>query len=261
MFVFLAVVSTFYGLLIGSFLNVVVYRVPRDLSIVRPPSACPRCSNAIAWYDNIPVVSWLVLRAKCRHCGEPISSRYILVELTGGAIFLGSLLRFGVHPISVVFMAFFSGLLALALIDLEHLRLPTKMVYTTTLITGVLLIATAAHSHEWHQLVVAAACGVAWFVSFFALNFFAPKYLGFGDVRLSFILGLTIGWLGIPYVLFGFFAANLIGALIAVPMMITHRLKSEEPIPYGVFLSLGAVFIVFVGPLFVPQLANLLLNR
>lgn len=256
MLALLIVICAAYGLVIGSFLNVVIYRVPRDLSIVRPGSACPTCHAKITWYDNIPVVSWLVLRGHCRGCDEPISPRYILVELAGGAIFAGVAARLGYQWDTLAYLAFFSGLLALSYIDVEHLRLPTEIVYTTLgAVLGFLVIA-AALGNEWHRLLVAGVCAVVWFVLFFLLNFFAPRYLGFGDVRLSLLLGLGLGWLGVSYVVVGFYAAAVFGVLVTVVLLSTHRSTREKPIPFGVYLSLGAALVFFVGPEFVPSLWN-----
>src|SRR4051794_8049563 len=113
-----------FGLIVGSFLNVVVWRVPRGESIVSPPSHCPRCDTPIAPRDNVPVVSWLLLRGKCRHCGEPISARYPLVELLTGAVFAGLAARVGLHWVLPAFLYFGAICVALALIDLDHKRLP-----------------------------------------------------------------------------------------------------------------------------------------
>lgn len=248
--------SVAYGLVIGSFLNVIIYRVPRDLSIIRPGSACPNCSNHIAWYDNIPVASWLVLRGHCRHCKTPISPQYVIVELLGGILFGSAAARYGVHWDSIAFMALFAGLLALSWIDAEHLRLPTKLVYVTTVAVGILFMLASTVDHEWHRFLIAAICAAAWFVAFFLLNFLAPRYLGFGDVRLSVVLGLSLGWLGVGYVLVGFFLSNLIGLLISGVLIAMKRLDPKHPVPYGVFLSIGTVFMVIVGPSFMTYVLS-----
>ena len=258
MLLILVILSAAYGLVIGSFLNVVIYRVPRDLSIVRPGSACPTCHASITWYDNIPVISWLVLRGRCRGCGDPISPRYILVELAGGAIFAGVAARLGYQWDTLVYLVFFSGLLALSYIDVEHLRLPTKIVYTTLVMVLGLLVLAAGLDNEWRRLAIAGVCAAVWFVLFFLLNFFAPRYLGFGDVRLSLVLGLGLGWLGVPYVVIGFYAAAAIGVLMSVVLMSVKRFTRDRPIPFGVYLSLGAALVFFAGPEFVPSLWNAL---
>jgi leader peptidase (prepilin peptidase)/N-methyltransferase len=236
------------GLVVGSFLNVVIYRVPRDESIIRPRSACPACGIPIRERDNIPIISWLVLRGRCRDCKAPISARYPLVELACGALFAGTAARFGHRWDLPAFLALFAGLLALSCIDVERMILPKKIVYPLTALVGALLLLAAAETGRWHEFLVGLICAVAWFVVFFGLNLASPRILGFGDVRLSFVLGLSLGWLGIGYVLLGFFAANLIGATIGVILIATKRMDRQSRIPYGVFLAAGCAFAVFAGP-------------
>ena len=236
------------GLIIGSFLNVVVYRVPRGLSIVSPPSACPVCHEPIAGRDNIPVLSFAILRGRCRSCGTAISARYPLIELACAALFAGAAARLGYSATLVSVLAFLAGLLALALIDFEHLKLPKPVVYTTLYTVGIALVIEAASTGQWHRLLIAAICAAAWFILFLALNLLSPRYLGFGDVRLAPVLGLELGWFGVRYVILGFFAANLIGSIIGVTLIATKRLLRDQPVPYGVFLAIGAALAIYAGP-------------
>jgi leader peptidase (prepilin peptidase)/N-methyltransferase len=248
MHAFLITLSGAFGLAVGSFLNVVIYRVPKGESIVSPPSACPSCASPIGSLDNIPVLSWLVLRGRCRTCRSPISVRYPLIELITAALFVGLLLRMGFVWQVPAFFVLTAGLLALACIDFEHLLLPKKIVYPVTGLVGALLVMAAALTGQWHDLVVAASCAAAWLIVFFALNAASPRLLGFGDVRLAPLLGLGLGWLGVRYALLGFFAANLIGALIGLSLIALHRMNRQQQIPYGVFLALGTFFAIFAGP-------------
>jgi leader peptidase (prepilin peptidase)/N-methyltransferase len=236
------------GLAVGSFLNVVVYRVPRNESIVSPRSSCPSCGAPIREMDNIPVASWLVLRGRCRDCRAPISARYPLVELACAALFAGTAARFGYQWDLPAYLVLFAGLLALSWIDVEQMILPKKIVYPLTLLVATLLLLAAAETGRWHDLLVGVICGAVWFALFLGLNLINPRLLGFGDVRLSFVLGLALGWLGVGYVLLGFFAANLIGALIGIALIATGRLERQTRIPYGVFLTLGCAVAVFAGP-------------
>lgn len=241
-------VCAIFGLVVGSFLNVVIYRVPRGESIVSPRSACPACGTPIRERDNVPVVSWLLLGGKCRFCRAPISPRYPLVELGCAALFAGTAARFGYQWVLPTYLVLFAGLFALSCIDLERLLLPKVIVYPLTLLVAALLLLAALATGDWHAFVVAVLCAVAWFAVFFVLNFISPRVLGFGDVRLALVLGLALGWLGIGYVLLGFFAANLIGALIGIVLIATKHLTRSDRIPYGVFLALGCAFSVFAGP-------------
>jgi leader peptidase (prepilin peptidase) / N-methyltransferase len=253
----LIVICGLFGLAIGSFLNVVIYRVPRKMSLVSPRSACPSCGTQIAERDNVPVVSWLLLRGRCRHCHETISVQYPLVELGCAALFAGTAARFGFDWALPAYLALFAGLLALSVIDVERLVLPKAIVYPVTLLVTALFALAATATHSWHDFVVGVICAAAWFVAFFVLYAISPKLLGFGDVRLAPVLGLALGWLGVSYVLLGFFAANLIGAVVGIALIASHRMSREQHIPYGVFLAAGCAVAVFAGPeLLRPFTAN-----
>lgn len=236
------------GLMVGSFLNVVIYRVPRDESIVSPRSACPACGAAIRERDNIPVLSWLVLRGRCRDCRAPISARYPLVELACGGLFAGTAARFGFAWDLPAYLVLFAGLLALSCIDVERMILPKKIVYPLTVLVAALLILAAAGTGRWHEYLIGIICALGWFVVFFGMNLASPRLLGFGDVRLSLVLGLSLGWLGIGYVLLGFFSANLIGAVVGLILIATKQMGRQSRIPYGVFLASGCAVAVFAGP-------------
>ncbi|HEV3266838.1 MAG TPA: prepilin peptidase [Acidimicrobiales bacterium] len=250
-------VCALFGLAIGSFLNVVIYRVPRNESIVSPRSKCPSCGATIKDRDNVPVVSWLLLKGRCRSCGDPISPRYLYVELAGGALFAGAAARLGFRWDLPAVLVLLAGLLTLACIDLEHLILPKKVVYPTLALVAGLLALAAGETNQWHNLLVAAISSVAWFAVFFLLNLASPRLLGFGDVRLALVTGLGLGWFGWRYVVLGFFAANFIGAIVGLGLIATKKMTRDQPIPYGVFLALGTAFALFTGPVIVTWLANL----
>lgn len=236
------------GLAVGSFLNVVIYRVPLHQSIVSPRSHCPACEHPIRERDNVPVVSWLVLRGRCRDCRAPISPRYLLVELATGALFAGLAARLGYSWVLPAMLVLFASLLALAAIDLERLILPKSIVYWSIAVVAILLTIAAAADGEWGRLSVAGLCAAGWFVAFFLLNLASPRSLGFGDVRLAPLLGLGLGWFGWRYVVLGFFAANLAGAVIGIALILAKRMRRDQAIPYGVFLAMGVAVAVFAGP-------------
>jgi leader peptidase (prepilin peptidase)/N-methyltransferase len=239
--------AALFGLAVGSFLNVVIYRVPAKQSITKPPSSCPGCGHPIAPRDNIPVVSWLLLRGRCRHCGMRISPRYPLVEALTGALFVVVALRFGWSwslPAEAIFVA---GLVALAFIDYDHLLLPRAVVYPVAgLVFAVLLLATVIQD-EWHRLLVAVICGAVEFAVLYAINFISPRSMGFGDVRLGGLIGLALGWLGWQYAFAGFLAASLVGAVVGVILIVAGRSTRKTPMPFGVFLSIGAVLAIAFG--------------
>lgn len=243
----LIVAAGLYGLVIGSFLNVVIHRVPLHQSVVRPPSACPACQSRIAPLDNIPLVSWLLLRGHCRACSAPISARYPAVEALTSVVFIATALRFGwstTLPAEIIFVA---GLIALSFIDYDHLLLPKAVVYPLGALVAAGLVVAAGVDGSWHRLLVALACAGVEFTLLFAINAASPRSLGFGDVRFGPVIALALGWLGWRYALIGFFAANLLGAAVGVALIALHKAGRRTPIPFGVFLSAGAFAALMFG--------------
>jgi leader peptidase (prepilin peptidase)/N-methyltransferase len=174
--------------------------------------------------------------------------RYPLVELLCGLLFAATAARFARNWELPAFLVLFAGLLALSCIDIERYILPKKIVYPLSSAVALLLLIAAALTHEWRALVVAIVCAAVWFVVFLSLNLASPRLLGFGDVRLAPLLGLALGWLGVRYALLGFFAANLIGAVVGIALIATHKIGRQQRLPYGVFLALGLCVAVFAGP-------------
>ncbi|MGY3262702.1 prepilin peptidase [Frigoribacterium sp. 2355] len=250
-----------FGLLIGSFLNVVVYRVPAGISVARPASACPGCSTPIRRRDNVPVVSWLALGGKCRDCRTSISARYPIVELATGLSFVLVAARLwplvGVPTealplvarlLSLVAFLWLAGVsVALAVIDLEHHRLPDAIVLPSYAVGGVLLAASSILVGDWPALV-RAAIGLASLFAFYliaALSY--PGGMGFGDVKLAGVLGLYLAWLGWGEFAVGAFAAFLLGGLYAVVLLVTRRVERTGGIPFGPWMLAGAWVGVFAG--------------
>jgi leader peptidase (prepilin peptidase) / N-methyltransferase len=245
----LIVAAALYGAAIGSFLNVVIYRVPLKKSISKPPSACPKCGNHIKWYDNIPIVSWVLLRGRCRNCGDPISVRYPFVEALTAGLFVLVALRFGWSWTLPAMTIFVAGLVALAFTDLDHLLLPRAIVYPLAGLVLAALLLAAAVQGSWHRLVVALLCALVEFLLLFTINFISPRSMGFGDVRFGPVIALALGWLGWIYAFFGFLAANLAGAVVGLILIAVGRTGRKTPIPFGVFLALGAVIAIAFGGL------------
>lgn len=235
------------GLLIGSFLNVVVWRVPRGQSVVRPASACPSCHVPIRARDNLPVAGWLVLRGRCRDCHEPISSRYPIVELATGVLFAVLAVRFGFDPVLPAFLYLGAVGLALALIDLDTRRLPNALTLPSYPVGIVLLGAAALVSHDLGDLVRALLGMVALYSVYFALVFAYPAGMGFGDVKLAGVLGLFLGWLGWDIWAVGLFLGFVVGGVVGISLMMAGRAGRKSAIPFGPFMVTGALTAVVVG--------------
>ncbi|WP_225754486.1 A24 family peptidase [Actinotalea sp. Marseille-Q4924] len=235
------------GLLIGSFLNVVVWRVPRGGSVVAPPSACPSCDTRIRPRDNVPVVSWLVLGGRCRDCSTPISARYPLVEAATGVLFLLVGLRFGPSWALPAFLYLAAIAVALALIDLDTHRLPDAIVLPAYPVTAALLVVASWGEQDWPALLRTGIGGAALFAVYFALAVAKPGGMGFGDVKLAGILGGALAWVGWGALVVGGFAAFLLGGLFSIGLLVTKRAGRASGIPFGPWMLLGAAVGVAVG--------------
>jgi len=236
------------GLLIGSFLNVVIWRVPRGESVVHPPSHCPQCEAPVAPADNIPVVSWLVLRGRCRQCRVRIPIRYPAVELLTGVSFAAVAVRFAGNWALPAYLLLTAGLVALSVIDVEHYLLPNRIVYPLGFASVPLLALASWGEHDWTAFVRALMAACIAFAVFFVIHLVSPRGMGFGDVRLSFVLGLYLGWLGWGYLAGGLFAAFVYGAVIGIGVLVVGGAAARKrPIPFGPFLALGAMTFVLAG--------------
>ena len=235
------------GLLIGSFLNVVVHRVPAGLSVVSPPSACPACSSPVRPRDNVPVVGWLVLRGQCRDCDAPISPRYPLVELGTGLLVAVMAVRFGLDPVLPAYLYLAAVGLALALIDLDCRRLPDALTLPSYPVAVVLLGAAALLGSESGELPRALLGGIVAFALYFGLCLAYPAGMGFGDVKLSGVLGLYLGWLGWGALVVGLFLAFLLGGVVGVLLVAFGRAGRKTAVPFGPFMLAGVLVAVLVG--------------
>jgi leader peptidase (prepilin peptidase)/N-methyltransferase len=233
------------GLLIGSFLNVVVYRLPRGESLNRPPSHCPGCGKPVKPYDNIPVISWLLLRGRCRHCDMRISARYPLVEL-GTAVLcaLVAVAKHNTHQSThdvALGLALVLVLIPVALIDLDHRIIPNKITIPAAVVAVIIGAATHAAGLP-QQLIGGAAAGG--FLLFFALAY--PKGMGMGDVKLAAVMGLFLGHSVAVALLAGVLAGTIYGVGVMSRTGVGEGRKTA--VPFGPFLALGGVIAIFAGP-------------
>ena len=242
--IYFAISAFILGAVIGSFLNVCICRLPRDESVVSPPSHCPNCSCGIHWYDNIPLISYLLLRGKCRGCGTRISPQYPLVELLNGLLTLALFLRFGPTFFFLVLFLFCSALVVITFIDLEHQIIPDEIS-----LPGILLgflFSFFLPGHTWLNSLIGILLGGG------SLLLVASGYhwltgkegMGGGDIKLLAMMGAFLGWKAIPFIIF---ASSLIGSVVGISLMLIKKKDSKLAIPFGPYLAFAAILYIFYG--------------
>jgi leader peptidase (prepilin peptidase)/N-methyltransferase len=260
------VAALLFGLVIGSFLNVCIVRLPRGRSIANPPSHCPRCKESIRFYDNIPIISFLLLRGKCRKCGEPISWRYPAVELMNGLFYVWIIREFGFGGEALLVMALCSALIVITFIDYDHQIIPDIITLPGMLVglslapffmypltdplpfhLGSLLPHTGPHLAAFLNSFIGLFLGGA---PLFAIGWIWEKLrhveaMGGGDVKLMGMVGSFLGWKG---ALLTIMLGALAGSVVGILLIVFKRHKMEKVIPFGPFLAAGAVASVFYGP-------------
>jgi leader peptidase (prepilin peptidase)/N-methyltransferase len=236
------------GLVFGSFLTVVVHRVPRGLSVVSPRSSCPGCGATIRARENIPVVSYLIQRRRCRHCGIRISPEYPVVEASTGALFAAAALVLPTVWMSAVVAPFLGLLVACALIDLRHRVIPNRVVYPSLVVFGAAIAAGGAFSSG-----VSPVTGLLGFLAYggglFLTALISPRGMGMGDVKLAALIGLVLGALGWRYVGVAVLVTVLGGGVFAVALLAAGRTR-KQTIPFGPFLAAGAIVSALIAPEF-----------
>lgn len=241
-----------FGAVIGSFLNVCIVRLPADQSVVSPPSRCPRCGNPVAWRDNIPMLGWLFLRGRCRHCREPISPMYPLVELAVALLWAGMAWRLGFTVAALAGALFGTLLLGIALTDAREYIIPDEFTWGG-LVAGLLLAAAGGLASIGHALLGAAVgFGLLWLVGVLGRWVFKEEAMGGGDIKMMAMVGAFVGWQG---VLLTIFLGALAGTLIFLPLTLLGR---KQLVPFGVFLAIGAAITWLVGPAIIAWYARYL---
>ncbi|BBO66590.1 type 4 prepilin-like proteins leader peptide-processing enzyme [Desulfosarcina alkanivorans] len=238
------IVAFILGACIGSFLNVCIYRIPAGLSIVHPGSSCPRCKTMIPFYDNIPILSYLLLMGKCRNCKTPIAIRYPFVEFLGGCFAMACVLSFGATLHALVAFAFIATLITVTFIDLDHRIIPDSI--SLPGIPIFFLAALLVPTMTWRSSAIGILAGggsllaVAWGYQLIT----GREGMGGGDIKLLAMIGAMVGWQGI---LFTLFAASAIGTIVGVWAMIQSGKGMRLAIPFGPFLATGATIYLFFG--------------
>jgi leader peptidase (prepilin peptidase)/N-methyltransferase len=245
------VLAGVFGLLVGSFLNVCIVRWPALESVVKPRSRCPQCGNLIVWYDNIPVISWLALGAKCRHCKLPIPWRYPLIELSVACIWVAAAWKYGYHLETLRAAVFGTILLGIAVTDAREYIIPDEFSIGGTALGilfafAVLAISSPADPHAlaWPQALIGAAVGVGllWAVAYLGSKAFGKDAMGGGDIKMMAMIGAFLGWEG---VLLTLFLGAVCGTIVFLPLKLAGR---DKLVPFGIFLALGAAACWIAGP-------------
>lgn len=235
------------GLLLGSFANVLVYRIPRGDSIVSPPSSCPGCASRIRARHNVPVLGWLWLRGRCADCSAPISPRYPLVELWMGLSFAGVTAASGATVVTPLLLALVFFGTVLSLIDLDVRRLPNPLTAAFAITVAVGVLSAAALTGDWNAALRALWGALILGALYLAAFVVFPKGMGFGDVKLAPTLGALLGFLGWAQLAVGGFAAFLWGGLFGLAAMAQARRGKGVAIPFGPWMFVGAATGVLVG--------------
>lgn len=235
----------FLGACIGSFLNVCIYRIPAGLSIVSPPSRCPQCETKIRWWQNIPMVSWLLLRGKCATCKAKISVRYLLVESLTGLLFLQIFTMFAFHPATLVFWTFAAVLVTLTFIDLDHQIIP-DIISLPGIILGFATVSLTPLTWSNSILGILLGGGSLWLIAIIYEFLTKNEGMGGGDIKLLAMIGAFLGWKAILPVIF---ISSCLGTLIGVPLMLRQGASGKLAIPFGPFLSAAALIWLFWGGL------------
>lgn len=230
------------GLMIGSFLNVCIYRIPLDRTVVRGRSYCPSCGGLIPWYCNIPVLSYIALRGRCKACREPISPIYPAVEILNALLTCGAFIRFGFTLEAFLAAAFFSILIVVSFIDLQHQIIPDGLVFTILLLGALnALYRTIINGEPWYVFVIGIFAAS---LPLFLLGLIFPDSLGGGDVKLMAAAGLFLGW---KLVLLALFLGNFLALFYVIALLVLRKFSRSTPIPFAPFLSAGMVCALLAG--------------
>jgi len=239
----MVVIVALFGLFIGSFLNVCIYRIQKGESIVWPPSHCPKCTKALKPWDNIPVISYLILKGRCRYCTEPISVRYPVVELLSALLAVSLLYRFGMSVTFLIYYLWACVLIIITFVDLDIQIIPDTL-SLGGIVVGLLVVywLPITYKDAFIGLVLGGGLLLAIIYGYYFLT--KKEGMGGGDVKLLAMIGVFTGWQG---VLFTVFAASLMGSMVGIPWGLIKKGTLKAAIPFGPFLALGALIYVFWG--------------
>lgn len=232
------------GTVIGSFLNVCIHRIPKGQSIITPPSHCPACNQPVRFFDNIPLISYLILRGKCRYCGYHIPLRYPVVEFLSGSLSLTLFLKFGLSAHFLIYTIFVWSLLVITFIDLDTLTIP-DVITLPGIVLGFFASFLLPQIAYWQSILgILLGGGSLYLMAFFYYTFTKREGMGGGDIKLLAMIGAFLGYKSILFVIF---FSSLIGTLVGVIVMIKQRKGRTYPIPFGPFLAIGTLLHILWG--------------
>ena len=244
-----------FGMCIGSFMNVCIYRLPIKKSIVLPGSFCPGCETPIRFYDNIPIFSYIWLRGRCRHCDARISIRYLTVEIMGGAFAMLSYLKFGISLEGLIYYAMVVSLLIVTYIDLDYQIIPDVISLPGIPIGFLASFALPALNYKESILGIVIGGGSLYLIAWSYHLLTKKEGMGGGDIKLLAMIGAVVGWKG---VLFTIFVASVVGTVSGVLVMLRQKQDLKLAVPFGPFLSIGAISYIFFGSSLIPWYFSLL---
>ncbi|CAB1059642.1 Leader peptidase (Prepilin peptidase) (EC / N-methyltransferase (EC [Olavius sp. associated proteobacterium Delta 1] len=251
----IAIFIFIFGLCIGSFLNVCIYRIPASQSIAHPRSKCQKCDNIVAFYDNIPVFSFLWLKGRCRHCGTKIGLRYPTVELLGGLFALATFLKFGLSVEALIYFAFIACLLVVTFIDMDHRIIPDLISLPGIPICFAASFALPAVTYKAALLGIIVGGGSLFLVAWVYSLITKKEGMGGGDIKLLAMMGALVGWQG---VVFTIFVSSLVGTLSGLAVMLQSGKGMKLAVPFGPFLAIGGITYIFFGTHLIDWYFNLL---
>lgn len=239
------ILSGILGAIIGSFLNVCIYRLPKKESIIFPGSQCPFCCKPIRLYDNIPIISYLILKGKCRFCRKAISLKYPLVETLNAVFYLLLFYKFGWSWDTLAYGLFISVLLIISFIDLEHRIIPDELSLPGIVVGFAASFLIKQLTPLSSLLGILLGGGFLFLVAAGYEKLMHKEGMGGGDIKLIAMIGAFVGWQGIPFIIL---ASSLLGAIIGIVFMVVEKKDTQYAIPFGPFLSLAAVLYLYIGP-------------
>ena len=241
---FFVAAAALFGALFGSFLNVCIVRLPANQSIVRPRSRCPKCGLPVAWYDNVPIVSWLLLRGRCRGCGLPISVQYPLIEAVVAALWGAAIWHYGATWTGITAAVFGTLLLGIGVTDARHYIIPDEFSIGGLALGLALSWRDGFPGFAWALIGAAAGFVLLYAVAWAGHRAFGKEAMGGGDIKMMAMVGAFVGWKGVLLTVFG---GALLGTIVFIPILAVRRGREAPLVPFGVFLAGAAAFTFMIG--------------